>query len=89
MLRLDTTLAAADSEEFAPTEDIVLQAKFNPLAIPTIAVMTRNDAAADWQVLMMWKPHSQPVIKIGTGVNVLLRMTKNIAGSQLRVWDDA
>lgn len=88
MLRLDTTLAAADSAAFAPEADIVLQAKFNPLAIPTIAVMTRNDDAADWQVLMMWKPTSTPIIKLASGTNVLLRMTKNIAGSQLRIWDD-
>jgi hypothetical protein len=89
MLRLDTTLAADDSASFAPTDDIVLQAKYNPLAAPTIAIMTRNDAAADWQVLTLWHPNSQPVIKVGSGTNVLLRMTKNIAGSQLRVWDDA
>ena len=89
MLRLDTTLAAADSAAFVPTTDIVLQAKCNPLAIPTIAVMTRNDANADWQVLTLWHPTSDPIIKLATGANVLLRMTKNIAGSQLRVSDNA
>lgn len=89
MLRVDTTLATFESDAFTPTEDIVLQAAFSPLANPTIAIQSRNDAAAPWSNITLWRPTNQPFMKVSTGVEVRLRCTRNIAGQQLRVWDDA
>lgn len=88
-LRLDTTLATATSAAFTPTGDIVLTYEgANPLAIPTIAVQTRNDPADVWQNIILWHPTFTPVLKLSTAKEVQLVLTKNIAGSQVRVWDN-
>jgi len=88
--RINTTAASADSAEFTPTGDVVLQAKIGSAqAIPTIAIMGRNDPTADLQVLMLWHPKSDPFIKFTPAKSILLRMTLNIAGNNLQVWDNA
>lgn len=90
-LRLDSTLASFESAAFAPTGDIVLTATVtDPLANPSIAILTSNlDPDDTYQVITIWHPAQQPTLKLSTAKSVKLKMSRNIAGGQVRVWDNA
>lgn len=86
MLHLDTTLAVAESASFFPAADFTLQASLDPQALATVTVYGREDAAAAWQIATQWKPLFEPFKTVTKMREMKVRISRNIAGRQARVW---